>query len=83
MKSTSSGSGLRSVLAIASTPRSATSAPADLGLDLLLELVDAGLVLVVLEALLERRERLGRRPARAWSISRSSTPSRSRFRSVR
>ena len=45
---------------MASTPRSATSAPADLGLDLLLQLIDAGLVLVLLEALLERRERLGR-----------------------
>jgi hypothetical protein len=35
-------------------------AAADLGLDLLLQLVDAGLVLVALEALLERGERLGR-----------------------
>ena len=37
--------------------------PADLGLDLLLQLLDAGLVLVLLEALLERGERL-RRPRR-------------------
>ena len=34
--------------------------PADLALDLLLQLVDAGLVLVLLETLLERRERLRR-----------------------
>jgi hypothetical protein len=59
-------------------------ATTDLGLDLLLELLDAVLVLVSLEALLERVS--PRRVARllaACSIIRSSRPSRSRFRSVR
>ena len=57
-------------------------ATADLRLDLLLELIDAVLVLVVLEAVLERRERLGGGLA-GLRTRRSSTASRSRFRSVR
>ena len=56
MKSTSSGSGLRRVLAMASDAAVGHQPPADLGLDLLAEGVDAALVLVLLEALLERSQ---------------------------
>ena len=58
-------------------------AAADLGLDLLLEPLDAALVLVALEALLERRSARRSTCSRVASISFSSMPSRSRFRSVR
>src|SRR4030095_7598509 len=60
MKSTSSGSGLRSVRAMASTPRSATSRRRVSASLSLRSVVGPGLVLVALEALLEGREGLGR-----------------------
>jgi hypothetical protein len=56
-------------------------APADLGLDLLAELLDAGLVLVALQPLLQRVS--SPRLLAGLLHERSSTPSRSRFRSVR
>ncbi len=46
MKSTSSGNGLRSVLAIACDAPVGDEPAADLGLDLLAEMGDPGLVLV-------------------------------------
>jgi hypothetical protein len=55
---------------------------ADLGLDLLLQLLDAVLVLVALEPLLERVSSSGGLLAGCLH-QRSSIPSRSRFRSVR
>ena len=59
-------------------------AAADLGLDGAAELLDARLELVRRQPLLQLGQRRRRpRPAWAWPIRRSSTPSRSRFRSVR
>ena len=56
MNSTSSGSGLRKRLGHRLRTTVGDEAAADLGLDLLLELLDALVVLVVLESLLERRQ---------------------------
>ena len=55
MKSMSSGSGLRSVRAMASTPRSATSRRRISASISFFSCLDAGLELVALEPLLERR----------------------------
>ena len=55
----------------------------DLRLDLALEAIDAALVLLAFEALLERGQLATDLPPRVASISFSSNPSRSRLRSVR
>ena len=104
MKSTSSGSGLRSAARQRLGPAVGDEAAADLGLDLLLQLLDAGVVLVLQQPLLERGQLRRAAPrstgpsgaavavagtgaARQRPVprptSRASTPSRSRFRSVR